>query len=223
MKELFDRLSIKPNNIKLYELAFSHSSYVNEKHLKSDYERLEFLGDAVLALVMSDYLYNNFNEKEGSMTKMRASYVCENACYTYAFDLGFSNYIKVGHGEELEGGRFKKVILADIFEAFMGAIYLDLGYDTVKRVILEVITPYVEDDNIVFFEDYKSALQELVQTDKRSLHYELIKEEGPSHAKKFTIEVQIDNVTYGIGEGNSKKDAEQEAARDALKKLATFK
>ena len=105
----------------------------------------------------------------------------------------------------------------------MGAIYLDLGYDTVKRVILEVITPYVEDDNIVFFEDYKSALQELVQTDKRSLHYELIKEEGPSHAKKFTIEVQIDNVTYGIGEGNSKKDAEQEAARDALKKLATFK
>ena len=223
MQELFKKLNIKPNDMKLYHLAFSHSSYVNEKHLKSDYERLEFLGDAVLELVVSDYLYNNFNIKEGSMTKIRASYVCENACSTYASDLDFSNYIKVGHGEELEGGRYKKVILADIFEAFMGAIYLDLGFDTVKKVILNVITPYIEDENVVFFEDYKSALQELVQTDKRTLHYELINEEGPSHAKVFTIEVQIDNITYGIGTAGSKKEAEQEAAKDALKKMATFK
>ena len=223
MRELFKKLNIKPKDMKLYHLAFSHSSYVNEKHLKSDYERLEFLGDAVLELVVSDYLYNNFNIKEGSMTKIRASYVCENACSTYASDLDFSNYIKVGHGEELEGGRYKKVILADIFEAFMGAIYLDLGFDIVKEVILNIITPYIEDDDVVFFEDYKSALQELVQTDKRTLHYELINEEGPSHAKTFTIEVQIDNITYGKGIAGSKKEAEQEAAKDALKKMATFK
>ncbi len=222
MQKLFDLLKITPKNIKLYQLAFSHSSYVNEKHLKADYERLEFLGDAVLELVISDYLYNQLDVKEGSMTKIRASYVCENACFTYASDLGFSDYIKVGHGEELEGGRFKKVILADIFEAFMGAIYLDLGYDIVKRVILEVITPYIENKNIVFFQDYKSALQELVQTEQRTLHYNLIKEEGPSHAKTFTIEVQIDKITYGIGTAGSKKEAEQEAAKNALEKLATI-
>ena len=153
MQELFKVLKIKPNNLNLYQLAFSHSSYVNEKHLKADYERLEFLGDAVLDLVMSDYLYNHYDIKEGDMTKIRANYVCENACFTYASNLNFSKFIKVGHGEELEGGRFKKVILADIFEAFMGAIYLDLVYEEVRRVILEIITPYIEDKNTVFFSD----------------------------------------------------------------------
>lgn len=222
MQELFDKLNIKPNNQKLYSLAFSHSSYVNEKHLKSDYERLEFLGDAVLDLILSDYLYNNLEVKEGDMTKIRANYVCENACYTYASDLGFSNYIKVGHGEELSGGKFKKVILADIFEAFMGAIYLDLGFAKVKEVILNIVVPYIDDENINFFSDYKSSLQELVQTDKRSLSYELIKEEGPAHQKEFTIQVTIDNVIYGIGTAGSKKEAEQEAAKNALEKLVTL-
>ena len=127
MKELFKKLDIEPKNIELYELAFKHSSYVNEEHLKDDYERLEYLGDAVLELVISDYLYNHFSLKEGKLTKLRANYVCENACFTYASSLDFSNYIKVSNGEEKEGGRFKRVILADIFEAFMGALYLDLG------------------------------------------------------------------------------------------------
>jgi len=130
--------------------------------------------------------------------------------------------IKVGHGEELEGGRFKKVILADIFEAFMGAIYLDLGYDEVRRVILEIIVPYIEDKTTVFFSDYKSSLQEFVQTDKRSVHYELIEENGPSHQKIFTMAVKIDDITYGIGTAGSKKEAEQEAAKSALEKLATL-
>ncbi|MDD6223709.1 MAG: ribonuclease III [bacterium] len=222
MQKLFDHLGIKPNNKKIYQLAFSHSSYVNEKHLKADYERLEFLGDAVLDLVMSDYLYNQLDAKEGDMTKIRASYVCENACFRYASDLNFSDYIKVGHGEELEGGRYKKVILADIFEAFMGAVYLDLGYDTVKEMILKIIVPYIQDDSIIFFQDYKSVLQELVQTDQRSLYYQLIKEEGPAHDKKFTMEVKIDQITYGIGTAGSKKEAEQEAAKNALEKLATL-
>lgn len=222
MKELFEKLNINPINLDLYNLAFSHSSYVNEKHLKSDYERLEFLGDAVLELVMSDYLYNNFNILEGQMTKMRASYVCENACFTYASDLGFSKYIKVSNGEEKEGGRFKKVILADIFEAFMGAIYLDLGFDTVKKVILDVVVPYIENKDITFFSDYKSSLQEFVQTEQRTVHYELIDEQGPAHKKVFTMIVKIDDIIYGKGIGNSKKEAEQEAAKDALKKLATL-
>lgn len=220
MEELFGKLKIKPNNLNLYSLAFSHSSYVNEKHLKSDYERLEFLGDAVLDLVMSDYLYNHFTFKEGDMTKIRANYVCENACFTYASNLGFSKYIKVGHGEEREGGRYKKVILADIFEAFMGAIYIDLGYSEVRRVILDVITPYIEDETVTFFSDYKSYLQELVQTDKRSVHYELVEESGPAHQKLFKMVVKIDNIVYGTGEAGSKKEAEQEAAKSALEKLA---
>ena len=222
MKELFDKINIKPNDMKLYNLAFSHSSYVNEKHLKDSYERLEFLGDAVLDLVISDYLYNNFSIQEGDMTKIRASYVCENACFTYASDLNFSNYIKVGHGEELEGGRYKKVILADIFEAFMGAIYLDLGFDVVRKVILDIIVPYIEDKSIVFFNDYKSSLQELVQTEQRTLYYELLEEAGPAHQKEFTMAVKIDNITYGIGTAGSKKEAEQEAAKNALEKLATI-
>lgn len=222
MKELFEVLKIKPNNLNLYQLAFSHSSYVNEKHLKADYERLEFLGDAVLDLVMSDYLYNHYDIKEGDMTKIRANYVCENACFTYASNLDFSEFIKVGHGEELEGGRYKKVILADIFEAFMGAIYLDLGYEEARRVILEIITPYIEDKNTVFFSDYKSSLQELVQTDQRSVHYELLEETGPAHQKTFTMAVKVDDIVYGIGTAGSKKEAEQEAAKNALEKLAVI-
>ena len=220
MEALFEKLNIKPNNLKYYETAFQHSSYVNENHMKNDYERLEFLGDAVLELVMSDYLFKNKSLKEGELTKLRASYVCENALYEYSTDLGLSDYIKVGHGEEIDGGRFKKVILADIFEALMGAIYLDLGFDIVKRVILDIIVPYVENPKVVFFSDYKSALQEFVQTEQRSLVYEVIDEEGPSHNKSFTVHVKIDNMVYGVGTAGSKKEAEQEAAHDALLKLA---
>ncbi len=220
MDALFKTLEITPHNRKLYETAFCHSSYVYENHLKSDYERLEFLGDAVLDLVMADYLYNEFSIKEGDMTKMRARYVCENACYQYASDLHFSDYIKVGHGEEETGGRYKKVILADIFESFMGAIYLDLGYDTVKRVLLNIMVPYINNPKVTFFSDYKSALQECIQTEQRSLVYELIKEEGPPHNKSFTIEVKVDDIVYGVGTASSKKEAEQEAAKNALEKLA---
>ena len=223
MQDLFKKLNIIPKDLKNYYTAFQHSSYVNEKHLKSDYERLEFLGDAVLELVMSDYLYNNLDVKEGDMTKLRASYVCENALYVYASDLSLSKYIKVGHGEENDGGRYKKVIMADIFEALMGAIYLDLGFDTVKKVILDVTVPYIEDPNVIFFSDYKSALQEFVQTEQRTLIYEVVNESGPAHNKTFEVVVKIDDIIYGSGIAGSKKEAEQEAAADALKKLAVIK
>ena len=220
MEKLFQKLGITPKNLKLYKMAFSHSSYVNEHKLKSDYERLEFLGDKVLDLVISDYLYNNFDIKEGDMTKIRASYVCENACFKYASDLDFSSYIKVGHGEESDGGRYKKVILADIFESFCGAMYLDLGFESTRKVILSVIVPYIEDDNITFFSDYKSALQEYVQTDGKSATYEIVGEFGPAHNKEFHVELKVDGIIFGKGIGGSKKEAEQEAAKDALERLA---
>ena len=221
MDKLFKELNIKPKNLDLYKTAFSHSSYVNEHKAKNDYERLEFLGDAVLDLVMADYLFTNHKDTEGEMTKVRASYVCENANYSYATGLGLQNYILLGNGEAKEG--LKKAIVADIFEALMGAIYIDLGYATARKVILNVITPYIENPDITFFSDYKSTLQEMVQTEQKSVEYNLVKEEGPAHAKIFTTEVVIDNIVYGIGIGNSKKESEQEAAKEAIKKLAVNK
>lgn len=220
MDKLFNKLGIEPNDNKLYLIAFSHSSYVNEHNLKTDYERLEFLGDKVLDLVISDYLYNSEIDNEGDMSKIRASYVCENACFKYATDLDFSDYIKVGHGEDMSGGRYKKVILADIFEAFCGAMYLDLGFATAKKVILSIIVPYIENPNVVFFSDYKSALQEYAQIDKKSAVYEVISESGPAHDKTFEVNVSVDGIVLGSGTAGSKKEAEQEAAKDALEKLA---
>lgn len=220
MNELYETLKISPKDERLYSIAVSHSSYANEHKAKLDYERLEFLGDAVVDLAIADYLYSNHNEDEGEMTKVRASYVCENALYEYATKLELSKFIKVGHGEEKEGGKYKKAILSDIFEALMGAIYLDLGYATARKTVLNIITPYIENPNIVFFNDYKSVLQEMVQTEKKTVTYELIKEEGPAHDKTFTMSVKIDDISYGIGQGCSKKEAEQNAAKEALKKLA---
>ena len=220
MDKLFKRLGIIPCDMRLYQTAFSHSPYVNENHLKADYERLEFLGDAVLELVTSDYLYRNMDFKEGDMTKIRASYVCENALAEYSKELELSNYIKVGHGEEVDGGRYKKVIQADIFEALMGAIYLDLGYEKVKEVGLSIIVPYIENKDIMLFKDYKSTLQEAVQTDKKSLEYELLEESGPAHNKTFKMCVKVDGIILGEGVGASKKEAEQEAAKNALSILS---
>ena len=220
MDELFKRLKIKPKDKELYKTAFSHSSYVNEHKAKNNYERLEFLGDAVLDLVLADYLYTHHKEDEGEMTKVRATYVCENANYSYAMDLGLTKYILVGHGEARDGDMPKKAIIADIFEALMGAIYIDLGYSTARNVILRIVIPYMENPDITFFSDYKSSLQEFVQTEQKSLEYVITKEEGPAHNKVFTMDVMIDQIVYGTGVGSSKKEAEQEAAKYALEKLA---
>lgn len=220
MNELFEKLNIKPNDIKLYNTAFLHSSYANEHRAKADYERLEFLGDSVVDLVIADYLYSCKSESEGEMTKVRASYVCENALYEYATNLGLNKYIKVGHGEEKEGGKYKKAIVADIFEALMGAIYIDLGYATARRTVLNIMVPYIENPDITFFSDYKSALQEYVQTEQKSLVYELVEELGPAHDRTFKVDVKIDDIVYGTGIGSSKKEAEQDAAKKALNKSA---
>ena len=220
MDKLFEKLGIKPKDLRLYNTAFSHSSYANEHKAKKDYERLEFLGDAVLDLVAADYFYTREDDSEGKMTKLRASYVCENALFEYSKDLNLTEYIKVGHGEEKEGGKYKKAIVADIFEALMGAIYIDLGFATARKVILNIIVPYIEDENIVFFSDYKSTLQEYVQTEQKSLSYDLVEESGPSHDKVFKVEVKIDEIVYGMGVGRTKKEAEQLAAKEAIEKLA---
>jgi ribonuclease-3 len=221
MDDLFEKLNIKPKDINLYKTAFQHSSYVNEHKIKNDYERLEFLGDAVLDLVMADYLYKNHKDNEGEMTKVRASYVCLNANYCYATGLNLQKYILVGNGELREG--LKKAIVADIFEALIGAIYIDLGYATARKVVLNVIVPYIDNPNVTFFSDYKSSLQEYVQTNQKSLEYNLLEESGPAHDKRFRVEVSVDGIVYGEGFGKSKKIAEQEAARIALDKLAVKK
>ena len=215
--KILEELNIVPNKMSLYDTAFTHTSYSNEVGCES-YERLEFLGDAVLELIMSEYLYKNTQYQEGNMTKLRAHYVCENALYEYSLRLGLNDYLKLGKGEEDSGGRTRKAIVADIFEAFLGAILLDQGIDKAREFINNKIIPWIENKEIDFFSDYKSVLQELVQTDKRSLEYVLVSEEGPSHNREFTFIVKINDIIYGKGTANSKKEAEQEAAKDALKK-----
>ena len=215
--KILDDLNIKTNNLDIYEKAFTHTSYSNEEKVES-YERLEFLGDAILEFVMSDYLYKNTDYDEGTMTKVRAHYVCENALYEYSLSIGLNEYLKLGKGEEENGGKFRKAIVADIYESFIGALFLDQGIEAAKGFIYKTAIPYVSMNLINDFGDYKSELQEKVQTDKRSLEYEIINEEGPAHNKTFTAVVKIDDIIYGKGVAHSKKEAEQEAARDALTK-----
>jgi len=219
MKLLLERLKIVPNDYKLYEQALTHTSFANEHGIDS-YERLEYLGDAVLELLVSEYFFKNSDYEEGYMTKLRASYVCENALYEYANTLNIGQYIKVGRGEEESGGNYRKSVMADVFEALLGAIYLDQGIEEARRFLSENVFPLIEQYGSEFLQDYKSMLQELVQTDKRELEYELINEEGPSHNKMFTVVVKIDNIIYGKGIAHSKKEAEQVAAKNALDKQA---
>lgn len=218
--KLLDKYNIKTNNKEIYDTAFSHSSYCNENNIKEDYQRLEFLGDKVLDLIMSDYLYHQTSFEEGKMTKIRSMYVCENALYEYALLLDFPLYVKVGKGEEQSGGKKRKAILADMFESFLGAVYLDQGYLKAKEIVYDVVIPFIQKTPEIFFMDYKSKLQELVQTDKKSVDYILVKEEGPSHDRTFTINVVVEGIVLGTGIAKTKKDAEQMAAKEALDKQA---
>lgn len=210
--KVIDKLNINPTNMNLYIQAFTHSSYTNENPRYPNYERLEFLGDAVLEIIVSDYLYKERELEEGTMTKMRANYVCEKACATYAKDLGFEKEIKIGNNEEVND-----TILADVFEAFIGAIYLDKGFEYTFKIISNIVTNYIN-KRINFLIDYKSELQEKVQTVKKNVIYEVVDEEGPAHNKKFTSIVKVDGIIMGKGTGSSKKMSEQEAAKDALSK-----
>ena len=212
----FEKYNIDINN-KLYEQAFTHSSYANENNTV-DYERLEFLGDKILDFIVSEYLYVNENLEEGEMTKLRASYVCENALNEYSKELGLDEYLKLGKGEESTGGRSKPSIIADLFEAFLAATYLNYGLDKVKEIVYDIVIPFIEGNHHEFLKDYKSILQEYVQTDKKSTIYEVINEEGPANEKIFTVIVKVDDIVLGTGTASSKKEAEQLAAKDALNK-----
>ncbi len=214
-KTFFAQFGIDIKNEKQLLTAFTHSSYANESHTTS-YERLEFLGDAVLELITSEYFYLHTNLKEGDMTKTRASFVCETALATYAKEIGLDQFILVGHGQE---GRINDTIIADVFESVLGAIYLEQGYEVAKKYCNQIILPYIKKD-YHFLKDYKSLLQELVQTEKESVIYEVISESGPPHDKTFVVQVKIEGIVYGTGEGKSKKEAEQKAAWDAYQKRA---
>jgi len=178
--KVFNKLDINPTNMNLYMEAVTHSSFTNENPSYPDYERLEFLGDAVLEIIISEYLYKERHLEEGTMTRMRASYVCEEACATYAKEIGLDLDIRVGTGEEIN-----QTILADVFEAFVAALYLDQGFEFTRSFVLNIILKYIEKE-VDFLHDYKSTLQELAQTVKKSIIYEVVDEEGPAHNKKFT-------------------------------------
>ncbi len=214
--DFLEKYNIKINNKKLLEIALTHSSYSNEhKHLEN-YERLEFLGDAVLELVTSEYFYKYTDYKEGEMTKKRATFVCEKALATYAYDIGYPKYIKLGEGQK---HNLNDTIIADVFEAIVGAIYLDQGFMVAKKYLEDIIIPYIK-KGTNFNMDYKTTLQEFVQTDRKSLEYEVIKESGEAHNKTFEVVVKIDDIIYGRGIGHNKKEAEQMAAKDAYFKSA---
>ncbi len=220
MKELQQFFDLNFNDEGLLETALTHSSYANENHCESN-ERLEFIGDAVLDLLMGNYLYKKFPKyNEGDLTKKRAKNVCESALVEYAKICNLKAYLRLGRGEEKSGGRNRVALQADAFEALIGAVYLDKGIEETYKIFDKVIIPSVEEEREDNFVDYKSYLQELVQSDKRTLEYKLHKETGPSHNKVFTIRVYMDEILMGEGVGKTKKEAEQSAAEVALKKLA---
>lgn len=221
--ELQERIGIKFTNKSLLKQAFTHSSYVNEQRKKNheDNERLEFLGDAVLELTISHFLYVNFpTMEEGEMTKLRAAIVCEPSLVTFAQELGFGEFMRLGKGEELTGGRNRPALLADAFEAFIGAIYLDQGLETVVSFLEKTVFPKILEGAFFHVMDYKSQLQEFVQRDGLGpVEYEILEEKGPAHNREFITQVKLNGEAYGIGIGKSKKESEQQAARIALTKL----
>lgn len=205
---------------KLLRQALTHSSFANEKHLKkhSDNERLEFLGDAVLEIISSEFLYKEYPDKpEGELTKLRASIVCEPTLALCTKDIALGEYLLLGKGEDQTGGRGRKSILSDALEAVIGAIYLDGGFANAKEFIHRFILNDMEHKKL--FYDSKTILQEVVQGEHENLTYELISESGPDHNKSFTVEARVGSRVLGEGTGRTKKAAEQEAAYKALLKL----
>ena len=220
---LAQRLGVTFHDIGLLHTALVHTSYANEAQGRVAHnERLEFLGDAVLELASSTYLYTHFPRlPEGELTKTRASIVCSAALAKIAARLGLGEYLLLGHGEEMSGGRARTTNLEDAFEAVLGAIYLDQGWEAARDYALRQLAP--EFDQVRHGEnlqDYKTLLQELVQkTPGSTIAYELLEATGPDHAKHYRYAVVIDGKTCGEGEGSSKKEAEQQAAQRALAKF----
>ena len=223
---IVEQFGIKVKNHQLFVDAFTHSSYANEvKQGCKDYERIEFIGDGVLDLVVADLIYNKYPDmKQGEMTKLRASLVCSSSLAKYATKYGFAEVIKLGHSEIQAGGPNQK-ILEDVFEAFIGATYLDQGFSFTKKLISKIIKDDLLNYNLDDLTDYKSKLQEYLQTSYRgNIIYTVIDEFGFDHDKTFVMEVSIiidgAQIKLGTGRGKSKKLAAQMAAKDALSKKA---
>lgn len=216
------RLFLQFKNLELLQEALTHSSYANQKKDIKYNERLEFLGDSVLQLCISEYLYTNYSDKsEGQLTKTRALIVCENSLHEIAKQWELGNFIRMSKGEELTGGRTRVSILADCVEAIIAAVYLDAGFEVARDFIIKNFKNTIDDainNEIVL--DYKTKLQELLQQNGDVLIiYNLIKFEGPPHRREFFTEVLVNNEVIGKGSGFSKKESEQNSAKSALKFL----
>ncbi len=221
--QLQDRLGIHFRNDKLLKQAFTHSSYVNEHRRKpyEDNERLEFLGDAVLELTVSKYLFEKYPMmSEGELTKLRAAIVCEPSLVVFANQLSFGEFVLLGKGEEMTGGRERPAMLADVFESFIGALYLDSGLEPVVQFLRKVVFPRIDEGAFSHVMDFKSQLQELIQRDNcGTLQYKILQEKGPAHNREFVSTVLLNGETLGTGIGRSKKEAEQRAAELALREM----
>ena len=222
LKDLETVIGYKFHNIALLQNALTHSSYANERWHNSllSNERLEFLGDSVLGMLVAEYLYRNFpNRPEGELTRMRADMVCEQTLAAAANRIGLGQHLLLGHGEEQGGGRTRSSILADAMESVIAASFLDGGMEAalqIVRTFIFVEVPVTKLHNA----DYKTQLQEMVQQEKNQvLSYELVGQSGPDHDKKFDVEVSLNGSVVGFGSGSSKKRAEQDAARAAIEKL----
>ncbi|MBU8877800.1 ribonuclease III [Bacillus sp. FJAT-29790] len=222
-KDFQKKIGIEFQNEKLLKQAFTHSSYVNEHRRKpnEDNERLEFLGDAVLELTVSQFLFIKYPMmSEGELTKLRAAIVCEPSLVSFANELSFGDLVLLGKGEEMTGGRERPALLADVFEAFIGSLYLDQGLDTAVSFLKKVVFPKIDAGAFSHLMDYKSQLQELVQRDGAGLiEYKILQEKGPAHNREFVSRVSMNGKELGTGTGRSKKEAEQHAAHMALKVL----
>ncbi|MBZ2024782.1 ribonuclease III [Streptococcus sanguinis] len=221
-KALLEQFDLVFADETLLETAFTHTSYANEHRLLkiSHNERLEFLGDAVLQLIISEYLYTKYPKRpEGDLSKLRSMIVREESLAGFARDCQFDQFIKLGRGEEKSGGRNRDTILGDLFEAFLGALLLDKGVEAVKSFLYQVMIPKVEAGDFERVTDYKTKLQELLQINGDvEITYQVVSETGPAHAKNFEVAVLINGRKSGQGQGRSKKLAEQEAAKNAFEK-----
>ena len=219
MEQLQKNLKYTFKKKELLRNALAHSSYANEKKgTVTSNERLEFLGDSVLSIIVSDYIYKNFpNLPEGRLTRIRASLVCEKSLCEFSKQLKVGDYILLGKGERANGGNERPSILADAFEAILAAVYLDGGMEPARRHVLRFVKNELSHLENESFKDYKTELQEIIQRNKEEkLTYVLTGETGPDHDKCFTVEVHLNSNVIGTGEGHSKKNAEQAAARKAL-------
>ena len=219
LSQFEDILGYKFNDKNLLKLALTHSSYANEHGLECN-ERLEFLGDAVLELTISRKLYDTVDLDEGVLTKMRAKAVCESALDLYAEKLNLPSFLYLGKGEESTGGRARPAVIADALEAVLGAIYLDGGFEKAREIVKKFIEPYMTE--VLKQKDYKSLLQEKLQSEKRTIRYEIVRDEGPANNKTFEAVVYMDEILMGRGVGKTKKEAQQQAAKSALEKEATL-